>query len=599
MGDIKPTPPSFKYLEDARQYALDRPGNEAIVKKGDQYAVLAHEDLEQQQDWVPDFFKLNGKKITTEIADLASQGSAPGMVEFLFDSGKDGAFTPDRRFTLNDKAEVQEAQYSVNTGSAVLRSPELRGLEILRKAILEPHTRSLLHLTPTLIDALRSSDKLTPEEGHYLDTHLNTPEAREAQNQIKAFLGPDAALSSAGIVDYELLLTRLNAPQHKDNLDTLKEIAKYPERFRDLLGEDPDRLTSLAQTFQELPGFRRSPNGVTLGKEQQRTFDNALRTIDQYKYKARISQEMQFNREGVASHNTELSYRLGGQVLSLGFSGRNYDLNAPFQGVDFNSGGDVMQRLRLGYSTGAFDLQLGVARKTDGGFSIDKPESQAVDRYLGRKSDEALDWAKEHKWIAAGVVAGAAATAYAYSKANPDAPLAMNFNQRFDLIDREFIKVKGEVSPEISIKDGQVDLGVGQVGIGASGNIRNHFYDATIRQRFENTTLRSGDIDNKETDLNLRYGYGNHSVMIDSRYTYATDQVNSQLSYRRNFTHSASFSSYVQPYVQVNQANYSNSGIQAGMSKDFGGGLQGSLNAGYDQNSGASAGFRISKQFNW
>lgn len=599
MGDLRPTPARFKYIEDARQYALDRPGNEAILKKGQEFEVQAQENLPQQEDWVPDFFILNDKKTASEIAQLAQQGSATGMVEFLFDSGEDGAKTPDRRFTFNDKAEVQEALYVVNTGSAVLRSPELRALEILRKAILEPHTRTLLQLSPSLIGALRNSDKLTPEEGHYLETHLNTPQAREAQRQISAFLGPDAALSSAGVADYELLITRLNNPQHKANLDTLQEIAKYPERFRDLLGEDDHRLTSLAQTFQELPGFRRAPNGVSLGKEQQRTFDNALRTIDQYKYKARISQEMQFNRDGISSHNTELSYRLGGQVISLGFSGRNYDLNAPFQGVDFNSGGDVMQRLRLGYSSGPFDLQLGVARKADGGLSLDKPESQAVDRYLGRKSDEALDWAKEHKWIAAGVVAGAAAGAYAYSKAQPDEKLALDFNQRFDLLDREFIKIKGEVSPEIIMQDGQVDLGVSQVGIGASGNIRNHFYDATVRQRFENTSLRSGEIENKETDLNLRYGYGNHSVMVDSRYTYATQQVNSQVSYRRNFTHSATMSSYVQPYVQMNQATYSNAGIQAGMSKDFGGGLQGSLNAGYDQNSGVSAGFRISKQFNW
>lgn len=158
------------------------------------------------------------------------------------------------------------------------------------------------------------------------------------------------------------------------------------------------------------------------------------------------------------------------------------------------------------------------------------------------------------------IIAAAAGGAYAYSLANPDKDLAVDFNQRFDLVDTEFLSVKGEISPEIHLKNGKMDLGVRRVGVGASGNFRDHTYDASLRHQLDDTTIHNGKVTNDNTELNLRYGYRSHSVTLDNRYTYATAQLDTQVGYQRNFVHSASLDSYVRPYAQFTNGSPTNAG---------------------------------------
>ena len=161
----------------------------------------------------------------------------------------------------------------------------------------------------------------------------------------------------------------------------------------------------------------------------------------------------------------------------------NFDFNSGWQpGVGYTNQADAAQRVRFGYSSGSFDMKLGVARDVQGKLFFERPQSESFDRYIARKGDEAKDLAKQNPWITAGIVTAAAGGAYAYSLANPDQDLALDFNQRFDLLDREFIRIRGEVTPEIHLKNGSLDLGVKRVGIGASGQ----FYNKLLRSQFTN-----------------------------------------------------------------------------------------------------------------
>lgn len=606
MGMMDAGSNKFRYLENARKFALERPGNDRIVKQGNQYLVEEIPRLEGQGNLIPNVIDLNGKQLESQLKLMAQQpkGSALETVEFLLDGNDDGSFLPDRRFSV-EKGEIKESQYSVNGLSDVLRSPEDKGLEILREAISQNHSAALLKLSPRMIEAILSSEQITPEEKAYAQQKLDSAQAKSAQALFKQFFGQDDTLAAAGVRDYDELLQRLNKPENRENLNQLLDIAHYPEGFQGTYQGRDTELANLAHTLLDLPGFRRYPssqsNGVApdLLKTRQRAFDNALRTIKQYDYKLQLTHGMQFNKEGISSHNTQIDYRLGGQVFSLGFSGRDFDLNSNWQqGFGFASQADAAQRLRLGYNSGSFDLKFGLAKDMQGKLVFERPESESTDRFIARTGEQAQDWAKEHPWITAGIAAAAAGGAYAYSLANPEQDLALSFNQRFDLLDKEFLRVKGEISPEVHLKGGAMDLGVKRVGVGASGNIRDHSYDLSARHYFQDSTLRSGEIHNEATELSLRYGYGSHSLTLDNRYSYASSQLDTRIGYRKNFIHSASFDSYVAPYAQLKDGDYQNAGISAGISKDFGG-MQLQLNADYNQQSGVSGGFQLVKQFNW
>lgn len=604
MGNLDAGSSRFRYLEDARAYALQRPGSERILKSGEAFTVEAFElpaDTEQKAPLL-DF---KSEYLRHQLQTRLETGSSATVVEFLLDSHfEDGALLPDRRFVV-DKGEVQEAPYTVKALSENIRSPEVRALEILREAI-QSDPQALLRLSPHLIQALETSDQLTPAERSFAQQHLESPQARNALALFGKYFGPDDALSAAGVKNYDTLIERLNDKGHRQNLETLFELARYPERFEQQYSGRDTELVSIAQTLKQLPGFRRYPAAQTQGtpagtlKERQRIYDNALRTVKQYDYKLQVSQGMQFNRNGIASHETQLDYRIGGNIFSLGFSGQDYNFSGDWgKGFGFADHADASKRLRLGFNSGSFDLRLGLARDRQGNLVVERPESEAADRFIARKGDEVKAWAKDHIWQTVGIAAVAAGGAYAYSLANPEQDLALDFNQRFDLIDGELIKVKGEISPELHLKGGQMDLGVRRVGLGASGNIRDHSYDVALRHSFENTTLRSGDISNHDTELNLRYGYRQDAVTLDNRYTYSTGQLDTQVGYQRNFVQSATLDSYLRPYAQFKDGNYVNAGISAGVHKDFGNNLQLNLNVDYNQLGELSGGFRLVKQLNW
>ena len=609
MGNLDAGSSRFRYIEDARAFALKRPGNERILKEagpqGEEFCVEPLKDLSGQNNLIPNMLDLRGAQAAVQLKSQLQTGSAATVVEFLIDSSlDDGPLLPDRRFTV-EKGEVKENQYPVNALSDVLRSPEARALEILREAI-QTNPSALLRLTPNLTKALERSTQLSPAERGYFDQQLASPQARSAQALFGKFFGPDDAFAAVGVRDYPTLLERINAPGNRQNLETLYELARYPERFDQQYAGRDTELVAIAKTLKELPGFRRYPGGQAAGvpgdalKERQRVFDKALRTIKQYDYKLQVSQGMQFNKNGIASHETQLDYRIGGNIFSLGLSGQDYDFSGDLtKGFGFADRADASKRLRLGFNSGSFDLRLGLARDRQGNLVVERPESEATDRFIARKGDEAKAWAKEHIWETAAIAAAAAGGAYAYSLANPDQDLALDFNQRFDLLDTEFLRVKGEVSPELHLKDGALDLGVRRVGLGASGNVRDHSYDAALRHGFEHTTLRSGEIESKDTELSLRYGYRSHSMTLDNRFTYASGLLETRVGYQHNFVHSATMDSYIRPYAQFNDGDYANAGLSAGMSKDFGEGLQLHLNADYNQLGQAAGGFRLSKQFNW
>ncbi len=609
MDPLNAGPRQFRYLEDARSFALERKGNERIVKKGDQFEVQDQPALEpelhsltgERSYLMPNQLDVKSKSIEEQLKNQVKEATreAP-IVEFLIDSDLDGNESSDRRFSVEND-QVKESQYRLRGISDAVRSPELKAIEILREAMSNNQTVALLRLSPRMTDALLSSEHLTSNERDYARQQLDSDPARAARAQFTRFFGPDDAYSAAGVRDFDTLVSRLNHPAHRQNLNILHEIARYPESFQQQYeGRDQD-LASLADTLQDLPGFRRYPSSQVQGvpgntlSSRQKVYDNVLRTLKQYDYKLQVSQGMQFNQNGLAGHDTQIDYRHGGRIFSLGFSGQDYNFSRDFT----SEHNDASKRLRLGYNSGDFDLRVGLAQDREGKLVLERPESDATERYIARKGDQAKAWAKDNPLLTGSIVAAAAGGAYAYSLANPDKDLAVDFNQRFDLVDTEFLSVKGEISPEIHLKNGKMDLGVRRVGLGASGNFRDHTYDASIRHQLDDTTLRNGKVHHDNTELNLRYGYRSHSVTLDNRYTYATSQLNTQLGYQRNFVHSASLDSYVRPYAQFTNGAPTNAGVSAGISKDFGGGFQGQLNVDYNKANGASGGFKVVKQFDW
>lgn len=585
----------FRYLEDARKQALMQPGHEAIVKNQD--GTYEVKPLLDDALTTPPALEILGQQrevLNTRLQAHAKASAAP-VLEFILD--EEGPFQDDRRFTVADGA-ITEAKFRLNALSDAVRSPEEKGLEILREAFGNQSPAELTRLNAVQIEAILCSAQLTSEEQAFANTHLNSPEAQQARKTFTQFFGADAALSAAGVADYPTLVARLNQPENRENLSRLTNLAKYPESFQDTLGNDSPQLVSLAKTLQELPGARRAAHGVNLDRQQQRSFDNALRTLDHYKYKFKVTTGMQFNQQGVAYHNTEANYRWGGSVITVGIEGKNFDFNSPIGGVGYgNELGDVNQRVYVGYSSGNFDIRTSVAQDSEGKLVFERPESQSLDRYIARKGDDAKDWLLENKGLALGIGAAVVGAAYAYSKANPDKEISTGFSQRFNIYENEFARVRGSVTPDIILRDGQPDLGLKEAGLGVSGNVRDHSYDANLVQRFDDTSLRSGQINSRETELNLRYGYRSHSLMLDNRFSYDTSTLQSQVAYRRSFTHSATTTSFVQPYVRFNQKEVQATGVLGGMSRDFGNGFKADVNVGYDQQGGATGGFRLSKQF--
>ncbi|HEY9840691.1 MAG TPA: hypothetical protein V6D23_09570 [Candidatus Obscuribacterales bacterium] len=618
----------FKYIEDARQYALERPGTEVIRKDGQQFLV---EDLDSTA-WSPEntarLFASDGYKPARKIylgvgekqaeaaqfvfKKLASDKKFPAA-EIIFDQSEDGSQSWDKRFTVKDDGSLEEAKFELSPDSGLMKSAESWGIEILRKAIAQNNENLLLPLSLPQIKAVLESDKLTPQEKQYAQDKLDSKPMQTVRKLLEKHLGPGAALASAGADSYQRLLDRLNDPHHQANLDDLHDLAKHPETFQASLAQDQNRLQDLANTLKLLPGFRRFPADLAApDKDKTKLFDDVLRTLDQYKFKIRIQQGMQFNRTGVASHNTDIAYRIGnGAVVTLGFSGRDYNFAETGQPVHLgyqDHVGDARQRLALGYNSGFFDARLSLARDQKGDYKIERPQSQIVDQYIARKSDSITNWgkswAKENPvWtgvIAAGVLGGV----FAYSKLNPDQKIPLEFTSAATLYENEYLRVKGAATPMLSLQDGKPDLGLKEVGVGISGNKDQHFYDANLKHHFDNTTVRNtieiGRIDNVNSEVNLRYGFDSNSFTLDGGYNYAQSQLITRLGYRRDVVWTPGFTSYGQTYIQTeNGSGFQTAGVVVGANRLFGEteSFAVGLNLGYDYNGGLSGGFNVSQEF--
>lgn len=594
-----PSNPSFKYLQDARQFALERPGSERILRNPDGYqveplgALPAAESLPKSESTLPNPFNQNVLRDQLQ-QQVQGTGRADTTVEFLIDEGEDGLQQSDRQFLVNN-GTVTEHEHRVGQRSDRLLSPENKGLAIVREALQSQSNERLLHLSPEMVQALRSAPNLSPEERAFVDQQFKTPAFEKAEALFVQYHGAQATFAAGGVSTYDGLMERLAKPENQRNLASLTEIARHPERFESQFGESPDKLASLAKTFDDLPGFRRAPQAQNSGLSgsERRSFDRALRTIDQHEYKFRISQAMQFNQEGISGYETEASYRWGDRTLTVGVGGKNYDFNNPFA----DNLGSGINQIRAEYRSPDFDVRGGVKREADGSLDIISPKSDWADRFMDDRIEKGKSWASENPWQAAAIGAGVAAGVWGLSYATGQ-DMSVNFDQRFNVIDTEHFRLRAEVSPELHLNGGQPDLGLYGVGLGAMGSYGEFSYNATLRHRFDNTTIGSGKIEHKETDLHTRLAYRDYALETASRMDHQGDgRLRTEVGLRRNFTLSASSSAYVRPHVQLDNGSYADAGGRVGWSKNFGNGFSVDLNAGYSQNQGASAGFKTSFQF--
>ena len=592
---------SFRYFQDARKQALERPGHERIVRTETGYAVEPLE-LDHTHINAPDPLGLEEKKIQDKLQVLHENatGNAKNTLEFVIDNHEDGPQRSDMRFEVRN-GEVKRTDLRLGADSELLRSPESKGLDILREVMLRNKPSLMLTLNPSMVTALLESTQTTPSEHDFIQTQLNNKPFVQANQLFTHFFGDQATYQSAGVNTFEGLVERLNNPENKGNLQLLYQMGEHPERFDFEYADRPEALSSMANTFKDLPGFRRYPHQHAQGgtdrdrlKERQKTFDHALRTIDQYQYKFRLSHGMQFNRDGLSGYDTEASYRWGSNTLTLGVAGRDYNYGNPF---DNNNGGQSLDQLRVAYRSPDFDLRTGVKRDDDGGIDIISPRSDWADRYIDDKLDHGKSWASEHPWKAAGVVAGAVGLAWGYSYATKS-DISVDFDQRFDLYSSEKFRLRGEISPEIHINEGIPDLGLASVGLGAMGQVNEVSYNATLRHRFTDTTLGSGEINHKETDLNTRLSYRSWALETVNRWDHTGDHhVHSELGIRKNITFSDTSSGYVRPMVQLDNGKYDDAGVRAGYNKQFSRNFSTQLEAGYSEKQGETVGFRTTFQF--
>lgn len=619
----------FKYIEDARQYALERPGSEVIRKDGSQFLVEAIDSQAWSKENTTALFASDSYKPARRIylsehekqheaalftfKKLAEDKKMPA-VEFIFDQNEDGNKSWDERFTVKDDGSLEASKFELSPDSGLLRSAETSGLVILRKAIAAQDENLLLPLNLVQIKAVLESSQLSPEEKQYVQDKLDSKAMQVVRTQLEKYLGAGASLASAGADSYQRLCERLNDGHHQANLDDLHELAKHPESFQASLAQDQSRLQDLANTLRLLPGFRRFPADLPApDKDKSKVFEDVLRTLDQYKFKFRVQQGMQFNRDGIASHGTEIAYRIaGGSVVSLGFSGHDYNFAETGQPVRLgyeDHVGDARQRLAVGYASGYFDVKLSVARDQHGDYKIERPQSQIVDQYIARKGDNLSNWgkswAKEHPVWTGVIAAGALGGVFAYSKLNPDQKIPLEFTSAATLYENEYLRVKGAATPTISLQNGKPDLGLKEIGVGASGNKDNQFFDVNVKHHFENTTIRNtieiGHIDNVNTEVNLRYGFDGNSFTLDGGYNYAQEQLITRLGYRRDVVFAPGFTGYGQTYLQTqNGSAFQTAGVVIGANKLFGEteSFAVGVNLGYDYNGGLSGGFNLSKEFN-
>lgn len=599
MSQINNQNQSFKYLQDARQFALERPGSERIVKNPEGYQVEPLGELPtaesppERESLLPNPFNQNALRDQLQ-QHVQGLGRADTTVEFLIDEGDNGLQVSDRQFLVRD-GEVTEHEHRVGQRSERLLSPENKGLAIVREAIQTQRNERLLHLSPEMVQALRSAENLSPEEQTFVDQQFKTPAFEKAEALFVQYHGAQATFAAGGVSTYDGLMERLARPENQQNLSRLDEIARHPERFEAQFGGNPDQLASLAKTFKELPGFRRAPQAQQndFSRPERRSFDRALRTIDQHEYKFRISHGMQFNSEGLSGYETEASYRWGDRTLTVGVGGKNYDFNNPFA----DELGNGINQIRAEYRSPDFDVRGGVKREADGSLDIISPKSDWADRFMDDRIEKGKGWAAENPWQAAAVGAGVAAGVWGLSYATGQ-DMSVNFDQRFNVIDTEHFRLRAEISPELHLNGGQPDLGLHGVGLGAMGSYGEFSYNATLRHRFDDTTIGTGKIEHKETDLHTRLAYRQYALETASRWDHRGDgDIRTEVGLRRNFALSASSSAYVRPHVQLDNGSYADAGGRVGWSKDFGNGLSLDLNAGYSENQGVSAGFRTSFQF--
>lgn len=619
----------FIFIENARRFALDRVGTEIIRKDDGGYIVEAIDDKpwseesakaklafdkEPKETYKTDSIQVSGLFLTPKVEKLAKQEfqrlqalkDRPPAVEVIFDFQEDGSKWADKRYTFKaDNGKIEATQYPLSKDSALLVSTLDRAVVILDEALDKDDPNRLLDLNIEQIHLLEKADILKPPQKEFLAQHVLTPNAKQAQVLIEKYLGVGAPLRSVGVEALDKLHERLTTSKVKEHLDKLYDIAKNPESFQSSVAEDKTLLNEMAHSLKLVPGFRRYPAALSGGEDKRKLFEDALRTLDHYRYRFRVSHGMQFNKNGITGYGTELNYRIGGGVVSLGMSGRDYDFSQPFSGVDYqDSFGGPRQRFGVGYSSSAFDMRLNAARDDKGKMHLERPQSQMVDQYIGRKADNAKkwgeNWVKENPVWTGVIAVGALGAVYAYSKIKPDQEIPVEFGTSTTLYENEFLRIKGAATPKITLKDGKPDVGLKEAAIGLSGNKKDHFYDVNIRHRLDNTSIRSGKIDNTNTEVNLRYGIDNNAVTVDEIYQYHEQNLISRLGYRKDMVLAPGFRAYGQGYVQVQHGmEYQTTGVIVGANKEFGeaNAFSVGVNVGYDHRGGWSGGFSLVKEF--
>lgn len=623
--------PTYRYIEDARKAAFERVGHDAIKKVEGGYIVEALPDFDDQywtqfashiQDNLelsPEAMKQEDIKKSGIIDDLFGKDkkrreklseygkkSKHQVLEFAWDNKHDGDKSSDERYTFNKEYKVSKSDIPYSHGSNLLKSPFDKGIKIFREAMAKGDPDRLIKLTPSYINAIFESDQLSEQERQDATFYLKNKQAESAIKLFSSFFSENASFASIGSQHFSEFVELLNDPFHRKNIEVIYEIAKHPANFQNSIAEDETQLVDLAKTLRKMPGFRRYPPTLKSDKQKGILYEDAIRTINQYSYKVKVTQGMQFNKKGITGHNTELSYRFNrGNILTLGVSGKDYDFgNFGQGGVEYGGGGDIRQRLSVAYSSPAFDIKVSAGKDKDGKVKFEQPESQAVDRYIGRKQGDVIDsvknWAKKNPFWAGTIVAGAVGGVFVYSKMKPEDDLSVKLSTPIDIYKGEFVRVKASIAPEIKLKDGKPDLGLKEVGLGVSGNKENHYYDLNVRHKTEDTTIRAKAINHEESIINARYGIGRHSMTVDYSYKHKLAEHTSRVGYRKDFVFAPGFRAYGHAYVQTkNTTGFDTAGAVVGVHKELGKTRTFSMdvNLGYDYKNGMSGGFSVTKAF--
>ena len=167
MTDIRSDPNRFKYIEDARKFALERAGNDVIKKDGEEYLVESMEDLDkpglikkmslvkdtifgpvlnteepnfspvppeeefcltdcitnplQSVSRLPDAFDVSENYKLNQLQEELESTAVP-VVEFVLDTYNDGDFTGDEHYQIKE-AKIDRNRHILSKQSERLKSP--------------------------------------------------------------------------------------------------------------------------------------------------------------------------------------------------------------------------------------------------------------------------------------------------------------------------------------------------------------------------------------------------------------------------------------------------------------------------------------------